>query len=120
MNSLGRRTARGRREGVRFAWVMAGLAAASLSAKAQQFSVGVGAGVDRGKTDCVATCACDRGSAFAKLVGGYRFANGVDCRRWRSMRVASTARTCAVPAIRKASRPTCGSWPRIRPRTSQT
>lgn len=78
MNSPARRPARGRRDDVRYALAMAGFATLSLSAHAQEFSVGVGTGIDRGKTDCVAGYACDRGSAHAKLFAGYRLGSGVE------------------------------------------
>jgi hypothetical protein len=71
MNSLARRTARGRRDGFRCALTAAACAAACVSAHAGDFSVGAGGGVDRGKADCVATYPCDRGSAHAKLFVGY-------------------------------------------------
>lgn len=72
MNSPARRTARGRREGVRCALVAVVCAVASVAAQAGDFSVGAGAGVDRGKTDCVAGYACDHGSAYAKVFAGYQ------------------------------------------------
>ena len=48
------------------------------SAIAGDFSVGLGAGADRGRVDCVASFACDRSSAHWKLTGGYRIAGAVD------------------------------------------
>jgi hypothetical protein len=58
-----------------------GCAALGLSAHAQEFSLGAGAGIDRGKTDCVATYACDHGSAHTKLFAGYRFGDGLELHR---------------------------------------
>jgi hypothetical protein len=72
MNRLARRTARGRRDGVRYVLTAAACAVASIGAHAGDFSVGVGAGVDRAKVDCVAAYPCDRGSAHAKLFVGYQ------------------------------------------------
>ena len=48
------------------------------AAGAQDFSVGIGAGLDRGKVDCVASFACDHSSAFAKLYGAYRLTDAID------------------------------------------
>ena len=45
---------------------------------AADFSVGVGAGADRGWVDCVASFACDRGSAGWKLFAGYQLSEAVD------------------------------------------
>ena len=45
---------------------------------AADFSVGVGAGADRGRVDCVASFACDRGSAGWKLFAGYQLSEAVD------------------------------------------
>ena len=52
--------------------------AAAGNATAADFSVGIGAGLDRGKVDCVASFACDHSSAFAKLYGAYRFTDAID------------------------------------------
>lgn len=77
MNSLARRAARGRRDGVRYA-LTAACAAACLSAQAGGFSIGAGAGVDHGKVDCVDGHACDRGSAHAKLFAGYALTDAIE------------------------------------------
>lgn len=58
---------------------LGGLACAfAASAGAEGFSVGLGAGVDRGRVDCVDSFACDRSSSFARLTGGYRVADAVE------------------------------------------
>lgn len=54
------------------------LAHVGPAAAAPDISVGVGAGVDRGRVDCVASFACDRSSSHAKLTGGYRLADAVE------------------------------------------
>ena len=41
---------------------------------AGDFDIGIGAGVDRGRVDCVASFPCDRSSSHAKLTADYRFA----------------------------------------------
>ena len=48
------------------------------SAAAEGFSIGLGAGPDRGRVDCVASFACDRSSSHWKLTGGYRLAEPID------------------------------------------
>ena len=53
---------------------LAGLATAT----AADFSVGLGAGVDRGRVDCVASFPCDRSSSHLKLTGAWRFADPWD------------------------------------------
>jgi Outer membrane protein beta-barrel domain len=73
-----RHTAFGFRRRARCMWLTAACAAIGLPAQAQQFSIGLGAGLDRGKVDCVAGYACDHGSAHAKLFAGYRFADGIE------------------------------------------
>jgi len=75
MDSLIRRAARGRRYGVRHASVAAACALAGVAAHAAGFSVGAGAGIDRGRTDCVAAYACDHDSAYGKLFAGYQLPN---------------------------------------------
>ena len=63
----------------RVRWLFA--AAASIAAPwvaAADFSVGVGAGADRGRVDCVASFPCDRGSAHGKLFAGYQINDAVD------------------------------------------
>ena len=42
------------------------------------FSVGLGAGADRGRVDCVASFPCDRGSAAWKLSVAYQVSQAVD------------------------------------------
>lgn len=71
MNSLARRGAHARRDGVRFAGLAVACTVASLSAHARDLSIGVGAGIDRAKTDCVAAYACNHSSAHAKLFVAY-------------------------------------------------
>ena len=56
-------------------------AAASITAPlvaAADFSIGVGAGVDRGRGECVASFPCDRSDAHWKLFAGYRISETVD------------------------------------------
>jgi len=48
------------------------------AAGATDFSVGAGAGADRGRVDCVASFPCDRGSAGWKLFAGYQLSEAVD------------------------------------------
>ena len=65
------------------AWVLRGAVAAcglllAGAATAADFSIGLGAGVDHGKADCVESFACDRTSSFARLTGGYRIADAVE------------------------------------------
>lgn len=61
----------------RWLLALAGLAGTGTAAS-QEFSVGLGAGADRGRVDCVASFACDRSGGNSKLTGGYRFAEAVD------------------------------------------
>lgn len=65
------------RSGVRWLFAAAALIGAS-AAVAADFSVGVGAGADRGRVDCVASFPCDRGSAGWKLFAGYQISEAVD------------------------------------------
>ncbi len=58
-------------------FVLAVLTAAG-AASAQNFSVGIGAGSDRGRVDCVPSFPCDRSSTNWKLTGAYRFADVYD------------------------------------------
>lgn len=51
---------------------------ASAWAQASDFSAGAGAGVVRGKTDCVDAYACDHSSTQAKVFLGYRVADGIE------------------------------------------
>lgn len=57
---------------------VASLLLASLCARAGDFSIGAGAGLDRGKTDCVDAYACDHASSHAKVFLGYRVVEGVE------------------------------------------
>ena len=54
------------------------LIGASTAAAATDFSVGLGAGADQGRVDCVASFPCERSSAHAKLFAGYRFSGAID------------------------------------------
>jgi hypothetical protein len=54
------------------------LSLASACTHAGDFSAGAGAGVVRGKSDCVDAYACDRSSTQAKLFLGYRVADGIE------------------------------------------
>lgn len=56
----------------------AALSLASVWAQAGDFSVGAGAGVVRGKTDCVDAYACEHGGTHAKLFLGYRVTDGIE------------------------------------------
>lgn len=44
----------------------------AAGAAAADFSIGVGGGVSRGKTDCLASWPCDHGDSHAKAFAGYR------------------------------------------------
>lgn len=61
---------------VRSAWA-AILSLASVWAQAGDFSVGAGAGLVRGKTDCVDAYACEHASTHARLFLDYRLSGGV-------------------------------------------
>jgi len=50
----------------------------ATAANAAGFGIGIAAGPDRGRVDCVASFACDRSSAFAKLFAAYRFDDAFD------------------------------------------
>ena len=65
------------RSGVRWAFAAAASIGAPLVAAAD-FSVGVGAGVDRGRGECVASFPCDSSSTHGKLFAGYRIGESVD------------------------------------------
>lgn len=56
--------------------VLACIGAAAVAA--QGFSVGVAAGPDRGRVDCVASFPCDRASTQFKLGGAWNFADAWD------------------------------------------
>ncbi len=49
------------------------VALSAASASAQDYSVGIAVGPDRGRVDCVASFPCDRSSVHWKLTGAYRF-----------------------------------------------
>ena len=53
-------------------------AAGASAAGAQGFSIGLAAGPDRGRVDCVASFPCDRSSSHFKVTGAYRFADAWD------------------------------------------
>ena len=66
-------------------WRRAGRCLATLvalagagAAGAQNVTLGIAAGPDRGKVDCVASFACDRSSTSFKLTGAYRLSEAVD------------------------------------------
>ena len=62
-----------------FAWAASlSLLLASVGARAGDFSIGAGAGLDRGKTDCVDGFACERASSHVKVFVGYRVMDGVE------------------------------------------
>jgi len=52
--------------------------AAGPFAAAADFSIGVGAGIDRGRVDCVGSFPCDRSSTHGKLFFGYQINDAVD------------------------------------------
>lgn len=54
-----------------------GLAGAGIAA-AGDFSIGLGAGVDRGKVECLSSYPCDRSSSHWKLSAGYRIVDAVE------------------------------------------
>ncbi len=56
----------------------AGLVAAASAVASDDFSIGIGAGADRGRVDCVASFDCDRSGSHAKLFAGYRWNDAVD------------------------------------------
>jgi hypothetical protein len=53
-------------------------AAGTSAAQAQDFSIGIAAGSDEGRVDCVASFPCDRSSSHWKLTGAWRFADPWD------------------------------------------
>ena len=63
---------------VRWPVLAAGLLGWSTLAGAADFSVGLSAGADQGRVDCVASFPCDRRSSHLKLSAGYQLAPGVD------------------------------------------
>ena len=72
-NSSAVRPLRGFTRGLLMAAALLGVGAAC----AADFSVGFGAGADRGRVDCVASFPCDRSSAHWKLFGAYRLSRAV-------------------------------------------
>ena len=58
--------------------VVAAALSSSGAASAADFSIGIGAGADRGHADCIASMPCDRSSAGGKLFAGYRIADSLD------------------------------------------
>lgn len=56
----------------------AALLIASGIAEAADFSVGLAAGTDQGRVDCVASFPCDRGSTYWKLFGDYRITEAIE------------------------------------------
>ena len=63
----------------RVCWLVAAAASIGASgAAAADFSIGVGAGADQGRVDCVASSPCDRGSGHWKLFAGYQITEAVD------------------------------------------
>ena len=48
--------------------------------RADGISIGIGAGIDRGRTDCVTAYACDHGNSFGKVDAAYRLDSGVEFR----------------------------------------
>lgn len=60
-------------------WLLAvPLLTASAGVSADTFSVGIGAGADRGRVDCVASFDCNRSSTHLKLTAAYRFDDHID------------------------------------------
>ena len=62
----------------RASFVLAALCLAAGAAHAQDISVGLGAGVDRGRVDCVPLFECDHNASFGKAFVGYRLRDAVD------------------------------------------
>lgn len=58
--------------------VFSGLTALAAPALAQDISVGLAVGPDRGRVDCVAPFACDRSDLHWKLSAAYGFGGGFD------------------------------------------
>lgn len=70
-------TPRARRRAARALFAsVAALGGANVDAA--DFSLGVGAGADRGRVECVASFPCDRGSAYGKLFAGHRLGEAVE------------------------------------------
>ena len=66
-------TRRGRLRALAFAAALIGTGAA-----AGELSLGVSAGADQGRVDCVASFACDHRSSHVKLYAGYEVAPAID------------------------------------------
>lgn len=58
--------------------VAVGICAVAHAAGEPSFSIGVAAGPDRGRVDCVASFPCDRASTQFKLSGAWNFADAWD------------------------------------------
>jgi len=63
---------------VRWVVAAASLLGVGVTAAAGDFSVGLSAGADQGRVDCVASFPCDHRSAHVKLTAGYRLAEAMD------------------------------------------
>lgn len=62
-------------------WLLgAALLGSAGSAAAADFHIGAGAGLDRGRGECVSSFACDRSSSFGKLFAGVRVGDAVEVR----------------------------------------
>ena len=59
-------------------WLLAAASFAAGSASAADFSVGIAAGSDNGRVDCVASFPCDRSSTYWKLSASYLINDAVD------------------------------------------
>lgn len=66
-----------RPNGVRW-WIAAALVMADGAAGATDFDIGLSAGLDTGRVDCVASAPCDRGSAHFKASAAYRLGDAND------------------------------------------
>lgn len=75
--SINAKPGSGRLHRARCLWVVS-LSLAAGVAQADGLTIGVGAGLDRGKTDCVDAYACDHRSTHAKLSLGYALADGIE------------------------------------------
>jgi hypothetical protein len=60
------------------AWLAALPASAAAAPAVSDVYVGVGAGIDRGRVDCIAAFTCDRSSTSWKLTAGARVGDAVD------------------------------------------
>ena len=67
------------RHAIALRWLVAATISSSAgTAAAAGFSIGVGAGADRGRVDCVASFPCDRSGTHGKLFFGYHLDDAVD------------------------------------------